>query len=658
MNEKEMNLAILNKLYEIAFAVWAKMAKVADFGGYTAKEVHKGLGSIFCFTDEQNPDEKVTINVDNYECSLPISLIFKYVSIFEGLAKVGKDARQFVFEKSGECLGSVTLLLEKGMQELCKFVGKDELRPVLNYIILDAANKCMVATDGGKLLSFPVEILESQGDVSNFYINPKQFSLMCKKTDKGGGYIVTATKSKVGCKEYSKLEFHGISSNMEHVGIYPNWKKAIHKVSNELAINLGKYGTWKEIKKFTKNARNSKFVFVSGKSGGDCITLEYGGCKREFIIGNVLEHDFRIALLNDTLKMCEQIDVLYLGHKAHFPLVGTNKQGKVYLFTPGYIENEDGQEETFVNCEGKDITFDIDVLEERKNKEQPGSTESIEVNNDNTANEVAQVQKVEPIKQTKEQKSKVSPLPKVATLDADSKKFTFDKVGVEVGDVLTFVDGTEVIAAENNMIEFCGETFTLSGFCKEFMPEEKRSKSNCYRGCAYFFLNGVKLEKLFKEYQKAQAVALEGQVEEVASELDVTLDDVPKKVAEIAQVSEKSPEPTITPSAKIVAISAKETVPKASVLILDVGTLAKVVAISLGVPPERMAVAFGASPTIFGPPNIFGVLSDNVGGRRNNAAVGCFLGVAGKVVHTLPLPPPGRKKTNELTTYTNYYNTS
>lgn len=30
MSEKEMNLAILNKLYEIAFAVWEKMAKVAD----------------------------------------------------------------------------------------------------------------------------------------------------------------------------------------------------------------------------------------------------------------------------------------------------------------------------------------------------------------------------------------------------------------------------------------------------------------------------------------------------------------------------------------------------------------------------------------------------------------------------------------------------
>ena len=39
MSDKEMNLVILNKLYEIAFAVWEKMAKVADYGSYTASEI-------------------------------------------------------------------------------------------------------------------------------------------------------------------------------------------------------------------------------------------------------------------------------------------------------------------------------------------------------------------------------------------------------------------------------------------------------------------------------------------------------------------------------------------------------------------------------------------------------------------------------------------
>lgn len=64
----------------------------------------------------------------------------------------------------------------------------------------------------------------------------------------------------------------------------------------------------------------------------------------------------------------------------------------------------------------------------------------------------------------------------VVPLDKPSNKFSFDAIGVNVGDALTFIDGIKVIAAENNKIIFCGELFTLSGFCKEFMPDDKRTK--------------------------------------------------------------------------------------------------------------------------------------------------------------------------------------
>ena len=98
-------------------------------------------------------------------------------------------------------------------------------------------------------------------------------------------------------------------------------------------------------------------------------------------------------------------------------------------------------------------------------------------------------------------------------------KFSFDAVGVNVGDALTFIDGTEVIAAEDNKVSFCGELFTLSGFCKEFMPDDKRTKSNSYRGCAFFFKDGVKLEKLFKDAQKKSLVSSK---EEIAAVPDDT----------------------------------------------------------------------------------------------------------------------------------------
>lgn len=197
MSDKEMNLAILNKLYEIAFVVWEKMAKVANYGSYTASEIADMLNKEFNFSNEQNEDEKVTVSVGTYTCSFPLKNIFYFVSVFEKLASVGRNARQFVFEESGELLGKATFEVSKGMSELCKFVADDELRPVMNYIILDAANNCLVASDGKKLLSFPAKVLEHSGDLSNFYICPKKFALMCKKMKKGEIYNVTATKESV-----------------------------------------------------------------------------------------------------------------------------------------------------------------------------------------------------------------------------------------------------------------------------------------------------------------------------------------------------------------------------------------------------------------------------------------------------------------------------
>lgn len=205
---------------------------------------------------------------------------------------------------------------------------------------------------------------------------------------------------------------------------------------------------------------------------------------------------------------------------------------------------------------------------------------------------------------------------KIVPLDKHSNKFSFDAIGVNVGDALTFIDGTEVIAAENNKIIFCGELFTLSGFCKEFMPDDKRTKSNSYRGCAFFFKDGVKLEKLFKEQQKKLLVSKE----EIAAVPDDTLDSVPNEHL----ASEKCTERTITPLANENVSERKET-----------ASIAKVVAISIGV-PSCLDI----------PPN--NMRFDIASNKPLNAAVGdCLCGV-GKVVHTLPLPPPRSKEISEL----------
>lgn len=654
MSGKEMNLAILNKLYEIAFAVWAKMAKVADYGSYTASEITKMLDKEFCFSNEQDKDEKVTVSVGTYTCSFPLKNIFYFVSVFEKLASVGRNARQFVFEESGELFSKVTFEVSKGMSELCKFVADDELRPVMNYIILDAANSCLVASDGKKLLSFPTKVLEHSGDLSNFYICPKKFALMCKKMKKGEIYSVTATKESVNGKECNKLEFDGIVSNIGHIGRYPNWKSVFPKVSNELAFQFDK-NAWKEIKNFCKVAKKdgANVISMSGLSGESKITLSYDDCKRELAIENKLQHTIEIvSFMIKSIIAFDSVDTLYLGMSSSHAAIATNSVGNIYLLMPAVYEGRGYSIDT------RYVPFDIDVLEERTN-EPTEDVISAKVDNVTTEeNECATEEKNKQTEQTdckRDMASKIiicgipsykdsAPAKDVAEtkvdapdapnapanvvpLDKHSNKFSFDAIGVNVGDALTFVDGTKVIAAEDNKVSFCGELFTLSGFCKEFMPDDKRTKSNTYRGCAFFFKDGVKLEKLFKDAQKKSLVLSK---EEIAAVPDDTLDSVPNE----HQTSEKCTEQTITPPTKENVSERKEIASTAKVVAISIG-----IPVCLDIPPNNMRLDIAAN-------------------KPFNAVVGdCLCGV-GKVVHTLPLPPPQRKRISELITYTNFYNTS
>lgn len=307
-------------------------------------------------------------------------------------------------------------------------------------------------------------------------------------------------------------------------------------------------------------------------------------------------------------------------------------------------------------------------------------------------------------------------LAKVVSLDKPSNKFSFAAIGVNVGDALTFVDGTKVIAAEDNKVLFGGILFTLSGFCKDFMPDDKRTKSNTYRGCAFFFKDGVKLEKLFKEQQKKSLVSIKEEIAAVPDDNDslqntinaqvkfylenvcyilgedgkprrwnvikylketdefvVECMDIPNNptwiedrkqfaaryhsmsitesryysiinndpiLKEICkwqykepfdsvpnehQESEKCTERTITPPANENVSERKETASNAKVVAISIG-----VPVCLDIPLKNMRLDIAAIKPL-------------------NAAVGDCLCCVGKVVHTLPLPPPRNKRMSEIT---------
>ena len=53
-----------------------------------------------------------------------------------------------------------------------------------------------------------------------------------------------------------------------------------------------------------------------------------------------------------------------------------------------------------------------------------------------------------------------------------------------------------------NKIEFEDEVYTTTGFCKKFMPDEKRNSKGAYQGPKYFTFKGALLTDLRAKFGK------------------------------------------------------------------------------------------------------------------------------------------------------------
>lgn len=196
MNEKDKNFAILSKLYELADEIWANVEDKRA-GVFTASEIARSIKSckdvIVCFGDLG--DEQITVEVDSFSCSIPKSRIFEYIRVFERLAGVSSNkAKTFVYEEEkGDVLGSCKFELTKDFADLAKFVSKDELRPSLMNVALNVDLSCLIASDGRVLKAYPVRIIETSGDMSDFQIQGAMFSKLCKRLGARKTYIAECT---------------------------------------------------------------------------------------------------------------------------------------------------------------------------------------------------------------------------------------------------------------------------------------------------------------------------------------------------------------------------------------------------------------------------------------------------------------------------------
>lgn len=759
MSDKEMNLAILNKLYEIADKVFNEGVNVKE-GNYTASDLAKMKDSAFkdgylktekkSYKNECNKQvEKdcfiapmASVNVLSFVCSFCVVQIFALVAKFEKLASIGSKKRMFIKQKdNNEVLCTVKVLINKYYSKLSLHCANDDLRPIMRNVCLDIRNGRAAASDGHTMMIKGLDVVSTEHFTYDYnlpLVNGKDFKKMCSLAKSGSTLTCKLVRESNGNK-YWVSECCGYYSKTEE-NRYVNYSSVLPKISPDNLCTINEK-TWKGISKWLKKNKGFNsigIVIIKHKENDNRITFTINGmydnhdgieisCECE----NIPNKNFAIGLKIDSLLRFENFNFA-LGRYANEALVYVGSL-EVGVMMPMYIDDEydgfklsDGYIGAYDYC-GFAESFDMpaneptenvipakveDVTTEEKECTTEKKTEQTDCKRDMASKiiicGIPSYKDSAPAKDVAEAKVDAPDAhAKIVPLDKHSNKFSFDAVGVNVGDALTFIDGTKVIAAENNKIIFCGELFTLSGFCKEFMPDDKRTKSNSYRGCAFFFKDGVKLEKLFKDAQKKSLVSKEeiaaipdgtpsepidwkgkvfidfknklaykvsgyntikyphylyteiradgsflwhggtekSEFEEMISHCMVIeytdentimdmihtyLNSVPNE----HQASEKCTERTITPPAKENVSERKETASTAKVVAISIG-----VPSCLDIPPNNMRLDIAANKPL-------------------NAAVGdCLCGV-GKVVHTLPLPPPRSKEISELITYTNFYNTS
>ena len=819
MSDKEMNMAILNKLYEIADKVFDEGVNVKE-GNYTASDLAKMRDSAFkvgylktetkSYKNEFNKQvEKdcfiapmASVNVLSFVCSFCVVQIFALVAKFEKLANIGSSKkRKFVKQKdNNEVLCTVKVLINKYYSKLSLHCANDDLRPAMRNVCLDIRNGRAAASDGHTMMIKGLDVVSTEHfkyDYNLPLVNGKDFKKMCSLAKSGSTLTCKLVREQDG-NTYWVSECCGYYSKTE-ANRYVNYSSVLPKISpdNLCTIN-GK--TWKGISKWlnkNKGFNSIGLVIIKHKENDNRITFTINGmydnndgieisCECE----NVPNKNFAIGLKIDSLLRFENFNFT-LGRYANEALVYVGSL-EVGMMMPMYIDDEydgfklsDGYIGAYDYC-GFAESFDMpenkptedtthtkvdnvttEEKEEPTDKEEscdiyytkengrivrydvgtyykdsdsylvsktfvnPSECKVLALSRKELEYTLANYQITEEcynnilyqenyditqkyLKSEKAKEQSNTPA-KVVSLDNHSNKFSFDAIGVNVGDVLTFVDGTKVIAAEDNKVLFGGRLFTLSGFCKDFMPDDKRTKSNTYRGCSFFFKDGVKLEKLFKEQQKKSLVSSKEEIAAVPDDNDslqntinaqvkfylekvcyilgedgkprrwnvikylketdefvVECMDIPNNptwiedrkqfaaryhsmsitesryysiinnepilkeickgqykepldsVPNEQQASEKCTERTITPLAKENVSERKETASTVKVVSISIG-----VPVCLYIPPNNMRLDIAAN-------------------KPFPTAVGDCLCVVGKVVHTLPLPPPRSKVMSEI----------
>lgn len=78
--------------------------------------------------------------------------------------------------------------------------------------------------------------------------------------------------------------------------------------------------------------------------------------------------------------------------------------------------------------------------------------------------------------------------------------FKFSMIGISIGDEVVFDPrGWKVKVVSENMVEYRGENYKMTTFCKKYLPDNMRNKSEAYQGPDFFSYAGKTLAKIRDE---------------------------------------------------------------------------------------------------------------------------------------------------------------
>jgi len=214
-------VAICHALSEAAKDIWQYVTIVP--GTYTAVQLKDSKSAAAQIDTKGLPKEKRNIRIEcgsfrceirdvNIDCPRLFYALYKY----EVLAHVNQRDRQvFTARKDlGKQICEARVILPRNIKAICAFCGNDPIRPSLCYPAIDLDRRCIVASDGYKMVACKIAVtqIHYEEKVPETFYLPKEVARMRGE--------VTVRLFEKGC---TVIDDNGIEVSVEHEARYPRW---------------------------------------------------------------------------------------------------------------------------------------------------------------------------------------------------------------------------------------------------------------------------------------------------------------------------------------------------------------------------------------------------------------------------------------------------